>query len=125
MTIDSYIPLVDGPKVAAPFNAPNWFWQHWRTLALIGFGFAALIVLRGSGRLTSAAEESNELRDITDPADSMHDTHPPDMAVHRSHHDPSFETQRDGKLARQVDRWCRENPDAAAETIRKWLDRAG
>ena len=136
VTIDPYIPLSDLPTAPSPFSVPRWFWQHWKTLALIGFGIAALMILRIPTHSDSPQETTNAFPSLSSsPADedciTLPTTAMPTTAMDR-HLTPSldtaassFEDRQDDQLMKQLDRWCRENPDATAASIRQWLDRAG
>ena len=142
VTLDREIPLNSGPTTQTA-GATGLGW-HWSWIGLAAGGLLALLFFRTEGRtrvpetvstdVVSYSENQAESRSpvMAEEFDSrpvagnastvtmdgvLSDS--PETAGDASSLD--FDTQQ--KIRVQLDQWCRENPAAAAATIRQWLER--
>ena len=116
-------------EAVAPNRAKQFLSANWPYFAILTFGFWAFLLLRSSNPKTSpttgaASREpiSNDSRDVF-PIQVASDS--TNQSSNTNHSTAPDEPSSQKQMRVQLDQWCRDNPDAAAATIRQWLDKAG
>ena len=136
VTMDHEIPLT--PSASRDGTASHWFPGLASILGWVAVGGLVLVILKPFGRTPASSTAvpnpaglpadrgGDSLSPYPDAAagDSLPSTGP---AIHHPQEDGESGTgmTTQEEIRKQLDQWCRENPDAAAATIRQWLDRAG
>lgn len=120
VTIDPDIRL-DQPETLTSATADNDGWQQWQNWALVTLGIAFLVLLRPG--LKAAVSRQPAPSHTRPPATSGGNRMVSGEASHAPATVVPLNPGRDELMRQDLDRWCRDNPDAAAATIRQWADR--
>ncbi len=124
VTIDPDIPLDDFEPPAGTTTALPW-WAQWQTAALISVLLGAAFWLRPLRRKQSPGtdrETGVDLAMARGVVDSGYVATTESIDAARTPVAPMYHHAGDD-MRQELDSWCRENPEAAAATIRQWLDR--
>jgi flagellar M-ring protein FliF len=110
-------PLIEPPTLAA--TAQDWFSDNWQSLALVGVGLLSLLMLRSMVRSNvpptpvSHAQVSIPTKNTEEPAEESPELEP----IMLNRRTPSTGASLRDELTAMV----REDPDAAANVLRRWI----
>lgn len=140
VTLDRKIPLTANKEYQhSTSSSGSWDTAGvWTWIGLIGAGLFALVLLRSTSknpRTDSPTSETGRALEISsetfigNPADTtiaseaIFSVPPADVAGSPVEPDSELDNETQEHIRIQLDQWCRENPKAAAATIRQWLER--
>ncbi|MGI9517757.1 MAG: hypothetical protein ACR2NP_11970 [Pirellulaceae bacterium] len=115
-------------RVASTWWGRLWTTLRWPLLGLIVVTVAASALRRPIGRSRHHGLADRSAEPIGGGSIQLEDFDSPPATPVIPEADLAYEHNQEAvqeNIRLQLDQWCRENPDAAAATIRQWLEKAG